>query len=598
MNAKFLLTAVILLTMALVSCKPATGGPTPTSTFSLDGTEWQLLTLNGQALLEDTTITAAFSKGEISGSSGCNSYFGSYTANGSSIQFGDIGATEMFCLEPEGIMEQEQSFLQAFQRVAGYRSDAGQLELLDAAGRPVLVFSASPPLPEVPLEGTSWILTTFIYGEAASSLLNGTEITILLESGTASGSAGCNHYGGGYALGQGTLHIPEIDATEQLCMEPNGIMEQETRYLEILKSVSFLELDANQLVLRTNDGRGLVFASSTDPTPTPSAAGTPTPAEEVSYAVITGENASSLRPLSTTFAGSFLAWTPEGDAMAMAAAAMVQLLDVRTGQPVGENIDIGQPVGAAHYSPDGSILALYPGEPDTPLVLWDTVVDRPLNVWNSRIAGATSIAFSTEGQLATGYPDGSIKLWDDVTGENTRTFSTREVLTGGGPVYGVHLSPDAETLAAFTTSLEGVPTVLLWNIPSGEALDSYDPEGLITAPVAYPLLAPEWQYVVWVSRGSVILVDPVTHQEVRRFSHEDAAVALSLSPDGSLLAVSAFKTIDGTFAPAVTIWDTRTGDEVATLSGFASTPSALAFSPEGTLLAISTEGETRLFAAG
>ena len=598
MNTKSLLTVLILLTAALASCTPAAGDSTPSPTPSLDGTKWQLLTLDGQAPLMGTTITATFTKSEIGGSSGCNSYSGSYTLEGSSIQFGDIGGTEMACMEPEGAMDQEQSFLRALRRVASYRLGAGQLELLDAAGSEVLVFTASPPLPDVPMEGTAWTLTTFVDGEVASSLLSGTEITLLFENGTASGSAGCNRYGGSYTLGQGTLQVREIDITEQLCLEPDGIMEQETRYLDTLKGVTALELDASQLVLRTNDGRGLVFLAPIQSTPTSSVPTISTPGQEHSYPVITVENAPSLRPLSTNLPGSFLAWAPQGDDIATAAGGTVQVFDVRAGQAVGAPIDIGEPVGAAEYSPDGSMLALYPREPDTPVVLWDTVADRPLNVWNSRIVGATNIAISIDGLvLATGYPDGSIKLWDGITGENTRTFSTEEVLTGGGKVFGVHLSTDGQTLATFAASLEGIPMVLLWNIPSGEALDSYDPQGLIAGPVAYPLLAPDWQYVVWVSRGSVILVDPATGQEAQRLNHEDSVVALSFSPDGSLLATSAYKTIDGIFSPTVTVWDTDTGGEVATLSGFASVPAALAFSPDGFLLAISMEGQTQFFAA-
>ena len=598
MNTKSLLTVLILLTAALASCTPAPGGSTHSPAPSLDGTKWQLLTLDGLGPLMGTIITAAFSNSEIGGSSGCNSYSGSYTLVGGSIQFGDIGGTEMACLDPEGVMDQEQSFLRTLHRVASYRLGTGQLELLDVAGSAVLVFTASLPLPEVPMEGTAWTLTTFVDGEVASSLLSGTEITLSFENGTASGSAGCNRYGGSYTLGQGTLRVPEIDITEQLCLEPDGIMEQETRYLDTLKSVRSFELDANQLVLRTNDGRGLVCVAPTHPTPTTSVAGFSTPGQEASCPVITAENASSLRPLSTSLPGTFLAWTPEGDSIATAAGGTVQVLDVRTGQPVGAPIDIGEPVGAAEYAPDGSILALYPSEPYTPVVLWDTIADRPLNVWNSRIVGATNIAFSTDGQtLATGYPDGSIRLWNAATGENTRTFSTLEVLTGGGKVFGVHLSTNGQTLAAFATTVEGVPIVLLWNTPSGEALDSYAPQGLITGPVAYPLLAPDWQYVIWVSRGSVILLDPATGQEAQRLNHEDSVVAVAFSPDGSLLATSAYRTIDGAFSPAVTAWDTGTGGEVATLSGFASAPAALGFSPDGTALAISTEGQTQLFAA-
>jgi len=63
--------------------------------------------------LADTLTTATFdsTKGQVTGSAGCNTYFGSYDANKSKLTIGVIAATEMYCLEPEGVMDQEQEYL-------------------------------------------------------------------------------------------------------------------------------------------------------------------------------------------------------------------------------------------------------------------------------------------------------------------------------------------------------------------------------------------------------------------------------------------------------------------------------------------------------
>jgi heat shock protein HslJ len=58
-----------------------------------------------------TTITATFEDGQVRGSAGCNSYFGSYQVNGDKISVGQMGITEMACLEPEGVMDQELMFV-------------------------------------------------------------------------------------------------------------------------------------------------------------------------------------------------------------------------------------------------------------------------------------------------------------------------------------------------------------------------------------------------------------------------------------------------------------------------------------------------------
>jgi heat shock protein HslJ len=43
------------------------------------------------------------------------------------------------------------------------------------------------------------------------------------------------------------------------CLDPEGVMEQEQRYLSILNNVSTFDREASRLTLLTPDGRGLVF---------------------------------------------------------------------------------------------------------------------------------------------------------------------------------------------------------------------------------------------------------------------------------------------------------------------------------------------------
>lgn len=251
---------LILMAMALEACGPGDAGQTGGA--SLEGTQWVLLALNGQPPLAGTTPTAEFSESEISGSTGCNHYFGSYEATGSDLTISEVGMTEMYCMEPAGVMEQEQAFLSVLASVTSYRLAADRLEMLDSVGNVVLAFAPPAPMPEVTLEGTEWALTTFIEGETAMSLISGAAITVRFEDGKVWGSAGCNDYGGPYTLERGTLGLAGFDITGQRCSEPVGIMEQEAKYIDVLGSVTIFEIDANQLTLSTTDGRGLVFTAT------------------------------------------------------------------------------------------------------------------------------------------------------------------------------------------------------------------------------------------------------------------------------------------------------------------------------------------------
>ncbi|MFC1899364.1 META domain-containing protein [Chloroflexota bacterium] len=86
------------------------------------------------------------------------------------------------------------------------------------------------------LEGTIWILT--FYGEQMNltNVLDGSQITATFSSeGEIRGSAGCNSYFAGYSTESGGITISQIANTEMFCIEPEGVMDQETQYLGILR---------------------------------------------------------------------------------------------------------------------------------------------------------------------------------------------------------------------------------------------------------------------------------------------------------------------------------------------------------------------------
>lgn len=255
------LIVILVVSLMIAACRPTPAAPTA-QPISLDGTSWVLTTLNGQAPLPGRTITAAFAEGQISGSSGCNSYFGSYTLDGNSLQIGMVGSTMMAC-PGDGVMDQEIAYLGILQAVTEARLTEGRLELATADGR-TLVFEPPAPPPVVSLEGTQWLLTTFIEGEAAASLINGTTITLQLADGQIGGSAGCNSYGGPFSLEGDRLTLGPLVRTEMYC-GGEGVMEQEERFLDILSQTTRLELAADQLTLRAADGRSLVFTAQVTP---------------------------------------------------------------------------------------------------------------------------------------------------------------------------------------------------------------------------------------------------------------------------------------------------------------------------------------------
>ncbi len=98
--------------------------------------------LQGDAvtLLAGAEVTADIADDTISGSSGCNTYSGEFSTEGSTISIGALGGTEMACVTPAGVMGQEEAFLNALPQAAEFRIENGGLVLLTAQGTIVATF--------------------------------------------------------------------------------------------------------------------------------------------------------------------------------------------------------------------------------------------------------------------------------------------------------------------------------------------------------------------------------------------------------------------------------------------------------------------------
>ena len=97
---------------------------------------------NLQAVLEGTRISATFdsAEGVVNGSAGCNIYSGDYHISKNNLSIPLITSTEMYCLEPEGAMEQEQQYLTALREAESFEIKDGKLYI--TSGAEILVFNA------------------------------------------------------------------------------------------------------------------------------------------------------------------------------------------------------------------------------------------------------------------------------------------------------------------------------------------------------------------------------------------------------------------------------------------------------------------------
>ncbi len=95
--------------------------------------------------LPGTELTVVFRLRTVSGSSGCNSFQGQYTTNGTAVAIGPLASTQMACAED--VMTQEQQFLKDLQGVGRVERRLDRLTLSDVGGS-LLLGLVKPSTPE------------------------------------------------------------------------------------------------------------------------------------------------------------------------------------------------------------------------------------------------------------------------------------------------------------------------------------------------------------------------------------------------------------------------------------------------------------------
>lgn len=121
----------IILAISLVACNGSPNPNLPSGEAALTEATWKLFAIDKRKPIEaHSEITLTFSDGQVGGNSGCNSFGGSYQVDGDKIQFSQLASTMMACMQPEGIMEQEQVILQYLNQAETYRFEDGKLVLV------------------------------------------------------------------------------------------------------------------------------------------------------------------------------------------------------------------------------------------------------------------------------------------------------------------------------------------------------------------------------------------------------------------------------------------------------------------------------------
>src|SRR5262249_18464965 len=225
-------------------------------------------------------------------------------------------------------------------------------------------------------------------------------------------------------------------------------------------------------------------------------------------------------------------------------------------------------------SPDGSMMA-GASRADKQVRLWDVRAKKeleplPLDPSRSRFAAGVThaVAFSPDGKFLAVTGEAEVALYDLATHKQVQR------LQGTGPnLHDLVFSQDGKRLVAGDDR-----AVALWDRKTGELCHNLG-HGYAIDAVAF---SPDGRTIFTGATYSDDVVrswDPLTGKIKGRWrGQKDGVEAIAYAPDGLLVASSSN---DGT----VRLWDAATGKEIGCLDARDGSVSAIAFSPDGKTLA-------------
>lgn len=300
-----------------------------------------------------------------------------------------------------------------------------------------------------------------------------------------------------------------------------------------------------------------------------------------------------------------LALTNDGQRLAMADAdtGQIKIWSMETGR---EYLVIEAPpeeaIDKVAFSPDGKLLASggYKYEP-LPIGLWNVETGERVNTFYGHQRGVNDMQFSPDGRLlATAATDNGIILWDIENIDNSKPLMGHTK-----PPLKIAFSLDNRLLASCSADC----TLRLWEIPSGRCRATLDRHFNRVSDLAF---SPDGRLLASCSGGgslnsaedfTVRLWDGETGKEQMVFyDHVDTVRGIEFSPQGDLLASWAQVQDDRVALYLVEEMTRRSMlqpsqlDEQKEREWESGTPkskstTAATFSPDGTLLAMSTRYE-------
>jgi heat shock protein HslJ len=248
--AATVLTLVLLASVAACGEGDGTGDGADT----LRGREFLSVAVEGRELVDGTRVSLRFDgAGGLGATAGCNT-MGSdeVDLDGGRLRVGPMMSTEMGCDPPRHA--QDEWLMDFLASEPGWTIEGDTLVLESGTTR-IELHDRRVVEPDLPLEGTRWLVVGTIDGESASSVPGEAHLTIA--DGRVAGHGGCNDFGGDAETGGDAIRFGEIESTARGC-EPD-LEALERHVFSVLEGEVAYRIESGSLTLDHPSGRGLML---------------------------------------------------------------------------------------------------------------------------------------------------------------------------------------------------------------------------------------------------------------------------------------------------------------------------------------------------
>jgi WD40 repeat protein len=276
------------------------------------------------------------------------------------------------------------------------------------------------------------------------------------------------------------------------------------------------------------------------------------------------------------------AWSPDGTQLArITVEGAIELLDAVSNERLQQMSAANRPV-VLDYAPSGTVIAV--GDMTGTINLLDAASLDTLTTWNVA-AAVVELAYQPNGNLLAVLSAEGLYLWDGTE----IVASLGGIFRNGAAVQAV-FAPEAAHIAVSYASTSA--NLVQYDLESGAVLTSGEVFGQAIPPYVRLHYSPDGTLIAVNDTFGIALLNSETGEQNTYLDTVGTVISFAFTPDGSLI-------VTGDNGGVLQVWDTASGQVLATFQDHTAAIQHVAFNAAGALLlSASADGTVRVYGIG